>query len=420
MERIMSISRREFLAGTAAVAAAASPAFARVRPAAAESLPRLGAETRALFPWSTHETFLNSAAYHPISIMSMRAMEEYLGYRLNGAPADLDDVGASGRGTGGAKQDEVKALFGRLINARPTEIAFVQSTSDGESIVVSGMALTDAKGSNVVIDELHYGSAVYMYQRLEKEHGLELRIVKPRDGAIDIRDIEKAVDKKTKLVSMAFVSNINGYVHDVKAISDVAHANGAYVYADVIQAAGCVPIDVKAIGLDMCACSSYKWLMGERGFGFLYIREDLQGSLVKSTRYGHRQVAQHNPAEKSWTLEPGGAQYETGNVSNVAVAGVHESLKYILGVGVPNIRTHVRPLTERLQKEMPALGFPPLTPRGNESPIVVFLVKDGARVSERLRQAKVAVTVGGGRIRIAPTVFNTNEDIDKLLGALAS
>jgi selenocysteine lyase/cysteine desulfurase len=69
---------------------------------------------------------------------------------------------------------------------------------------------------------------------------------------------------------------------------------------------------------------------------------------------------------------------------------------------------------------MPALGFPPLTPRGNESPIVVFLVKDGARVSERLRQAKVAVTVGGGRIRIAPTVFNTNEDIDKLLGALAS
>ncbi len=73
--------------------------------------------------------------------------------------------------------------------------------------------------------------------------------------------MERVVDSNTRLVSMALISNVNGYLHDVKAISDLAHTHGAYVYADVIQAAGNTPIDVKAIGLDLCACSSYKWLM---------------------------------------------------------------------------------------------------------------------------------------------------------------
>lgn len=241
-------------------------------------------------------------------------------------------------------------------------------------------------GGNVVIDELHYGPAVYMYQRLEKEHRLEVRIVKPRDWAIDLKDMERAIDNRTKLISIALVSNINGYAHDVKAISDLAHRHGALVYVYVIQAAGTIPIDVKAIGLDMCACSSYTWLMGERGFGFLYVREDLQGTVVKPTRYGHRQISSSDAAKKTWTLEPGCAQYETGNVSNVAAAGVRESLKYILGVGVANIRAHVRPLTDRLQKELPARGYVSITLAATRAP--------SSRSSSRTRREPQSACVG--------------------------
>ena len=406
----MDLNRREFLTTAAVVGTIlrASP------PAAAAS--GFGEAARADFPWSTRETFLNCAAYHPIGMHSARAMREYIDYRLDGPPPELTDIGASGRGTGGEKQAAVKELYGRLINARPTEIAFVQSTSDGESVIVAGLDLIHG-GGNVVIDDLHYGSAVYTYKRLEQEHGLEVRVVKHRDWTIDIRDMEAAVDAKTRLVSMALVSNINGYLHDVKAISALAHAHGAYVYADVIQAAGAVPLDVKAMGLDFCACSSYKWLMGERGFGFLYVREDLQ-DVVKPMRYGHRQVSSFNVETSIWKPEPGAARYETGNVSNVAVAGVHESLRYILGLGVPNIRAHVRPLTDRLQRELPAMGYPSITPPANDTPIVVFRLKDSAKTAESLKKANVAATVGEGRIRISPSVFNTQADIDRLLGAI--
>lgn len=418
----MSVNRRDFLAGAAAVAAslhtAASTASAFPQPLPdGASLP---ATVRGDFPWASREVYLNSAAYHPISIHSARAMEEYIGYRLSGPPLGLDDVGATGRGTGGPKQAAVKELFGRLINAKPTEVAFVQSTSDGESVVVAGMDLA-GRGGNVVVDDLHYGSAIYMYRRLEQESGLEVRLVKSQDGVVDVADMERVVDDNTRLVSMALVSNVNGYLHDVKAISDLAHAHGAYVYADVIQAAGNTPIDVKAIGLDLCACSSYKWLMGSRGFGFLYVREDLQGEVVKTTRYGHRQVTRFDMEANSWELEPGAARYETGNVSNVGAACVYESLRYILNLGVENIRNHVRPLTDRLQQELPAMGYASLTPAGNESPIVVFRVTDPAKTAADLRRAGIATTViqQGARIRIAPTVFNTDHDIDRLLDAMA-
>lgn len=67
-------------------------------------------------------------------------------------------------------------------------------------------------------------------------------------------------------------------MEDAKRLSDLAHAHGAYLYADIIQAAGSVPVDVKALGIDFAACSNYKWLQGARGAGFLYVREDLQGA----------------------------------------------------------------------------------------------------------------------------------------------
>jgi selenocysteine lyase/cysteine desulfurase len=368
--------------------------------------------SRDEFPWASTETFINSAAYHPISVATARAMEDYIAYRRQGPGPGRADVG-------GARQDEVKAMFGRLIGAKASEIAFVQSTSDGENVVIAGMDLLRS-GGNVVIDDLHYNSSIYIYRMLEAQ-GLDVRVVKQKDWTIDIRDVERAVDRRTKLVSMALVSNVNGYLHDVKAVSRIAHAHGAYVYADIIQAAGAVPVDVAAMGIDMCACSTYKWLMGDRGLGFLYVREDLQGSVVRFTRFGHRQYSAFNRAELSWTARGGAYRYETGNIPNVVVAGMHEALRYILEVGVARIRDHARPLTDRLQRELPAMGYRSITPRGTDTPIATFLLPDPGDVRKRLDRAGVAVTVldQTRQMRVSPSVFNTGADVGRLIEALA-
>ncbi len=407
----MSLGRREFIAGAGAFAA-----FGRsARSVFAEQAMRPGAvfpaSVRADFPIVANETYLNSAAMHPLGTFAARAVERGVAYRLHGPGEGREDFGA-------AKQEDLKKRYGQLINATANEIAFTANTSDGENIVVMGLDLP-RKGGNIVIDELHFTTSLYMYKELEKK-GVELRIVKHRNWAIDVNDMDKAIDRNTRLVSLALVSNVNGYMHDAKAVAGLAHARGAYVFADIIQAVGAVPMDVKALGIDFASAGTYKWLMGERGLGFLYVREDLQGTVLPTTRYGHRQVSNFNRAALTWEPLPGAARYETGGIPVLLAACVSEGINYVQKLGLDKIRTHARQLTDRLQNELPPLGYKALTPRGTETPILAFELKSADATSKALRDARVTGTVisNESRLRLSVSVFNTHDDIDRVVAVL--
>jgi selenocysteine lyase/cysteine desulfurase len=403
------INRREFLIGAGAVAAAAHPAVAALQTARTGGV--LPATVRADFPSASVETYLNSAAIHPLGTFAVNAMEQAIAFRLRGPGPGRADFGND-------KQNDLKARFGKLINAKPAEIAFVSSTSDGENIVALGLDLPRRKG-NVVIDELHFTSSLYLFKELEKK-GVELRIIKHRDWAIDVKDMDRAIDKNTRLVSMAMVSNVNGFMHDVKAVSEIAHARGAHVFADLIQAVGAVPVDVRALGIDFASAGTYKWLMGERGFGFLYVREEHQGTVLPTTRYGHRQVTNFNRAQLTWEPQPGAAMYESGGIPVLLAAAVSAGIDYVTAIGIEKIRAHARQLTDRLQAELPPLGYKPVTPAGTQTPIVAFELKDAAATQQALRSTRIAGTIIGNesRLRLSVSVFNNHDDVDRVVAAL--
>lgn len=428
-----TIGRRQFLAGAGAIAAALpSTTFANGvgggSTASTEVLafwhgaqPRptgiFPASVRADFPSVARETYLNSAAIHPVGTFAADAVKQLVDFRLYGPGEGRSDFGA-------AKQDELKKKFGALINASASEIAYTANTTDGENIVFMGLfagASKDAplRAGNIVIDELHFTSSLYMYKELEKK-GLELRIVKHKHWAIDPEDMAKAIDKNTRLVSMALVSNVNGFMHDAKAVSAIAHARGALVFADIIQAVGAVPLDVKALGIDFASAGTYKWLMGERGLGFLYVREDLQGTVLPTTRYGHQQLSNFNRAQLSWEPRPGAARYETGGIPVMLAAMVNAGIDYVNKLGLPNIRAHAKQLTDRLQKELPPLGYKALTPMETETPTVAFELKDAAAATKLLQAGHLVGTViaNENRLRLAVSVFNTHEDIDRAVAVL--
>jgi selenocysteine lyase/cysteine desulfurase len=409
MQSAMTMHRRDFLLGAGALAVSARSVFAGLQTARPASV--FPPSVRADFPLVATETYLNSAALHPLGTFAARAMERTTAYRLHGPGEGRADFGVS-------DQNDLKKRYGQLINATANEIAFIANTSDGENIVVMGMDLAKQRG-NVVIDELHFTTSLYMYKELEKK-GVELRIVKHRNWAIDVNDMDKAIDRNTRLVSLALVSNVNGYMHDCKAVSSIAHARGAHVYADIIQAVGAVPVDVKALGIDFASAGTYKWLMGERGFGFLYVREDLQGTVLPTTRYGHRQVSNFNRADLTWEPLPGAAKYETGGIPVVLAACVSEGINYVNSLGLGKIRAHARQLTDRLQNELPPLGLKPLTPRGTETPIVAYELKDAAAAAKMLQAGKVVGTIvaNENRLRLSVSVFNTHDDIDRVVDVL--
>ncbi len=414
----MDISRRSLLHGVGSVALASLAKRDWLAGADPAVTPALG--SKAHFPVPEGTTYLNNAGWHPMSVQTMAAVQRYLDRRVN----HITDMPSGGD----VVKADVKETFASLINARASEISFIQSTMMGENLVVSGLGLPQS-GGNVVTDALHFDGSMYLYGSL-KAQGLDVRIVKPRDWRIDVHDIEKAVDKKTKLIALSHVSFYNGFQHDLKAVCDLAHAHGAYVYADIIQSAGAVPIDVRASGVDFAACSSFKWLMGDFGLGFLYVREDLLDRVIKRSQYGYEQtgdiVAHLLPADPpshdsyTWDVLPGaGAHFQVGTMSYAALAALQQSLHHIKELGIANIQAHRQPLLKRLHQEMPKLGYVSMTPPESTSPIVSFAMKNPADVAARMKKARITIGDSLNRLRVSPSIYNEQADLDRLFEALS-
>jgi len=371
---------------------------------------------KARFP--ADGVYLDAAYTHPMSTATKNAYVEYLQHRV---------VNDSRIGPGNNARDLAVRLYAKLINAEPNEIAVVPSTMEGENLIVASLGLHQSAG--VVTDALHYDGSLVLYGELAKR-GMPLKVVAPRGGGIDLADVEAAISKDTRLVAVSLVSSTTGFQYDLKALCDLVHSKGALVYADIIQAGGAVPVDVKASGVDFCSCGCYKWLMGDFGAAFLYVRPDRLAEL-KRVQIGWRQVRHQvthvfpfdepGSALGEWTLGADtAAKFEVSTPAWGSLACVAESLAYIQSIGVDAIVRHREPLIERLRKALPERGFTPLTPAGSSGPILVFSYKGAAaRFGKALRDANIHVSIYENRIRISPSVYNDMEDIEKLIGALS-
>jgi hypothetical protein len=203
----MDVSRRSLIIA----AGVASLQSATISPLdAAKTTPGLPAKSE--FPVVKAETCLNNARWHPISIGATQAVQEYLEYKASGGGRDPD--------FGGELQKRAKTEFAKLIHARPSELSFVPSTTVGENLVAAALDLPRS-GGNVVTDALHFEGSLYQYGELAKQ-GLDLRIVRPREWRIELADLDKVIDSKTKLVALSLVSMINWFQHDLKAVCDLA------------------------------------------------------------------------------------------------------------------------------------------------------------------------------------------------------
>ena len=371
------------------------------------------------FPRARTMAYFDNASSHPISVQAAAALHRYVEWVTH-------DVGEPWWPAWAQPRDEAKTLFADLINADHDEIAYGRSTVESESNILNGLS-DHLAGGNVVTSDLTFNPCLGNY-KIRERAGLDLRVVKNRNWEHDLGDFERAVDGNTRLISVALVSNVNGLLADVTALSKLAHANGAYLYADIMQAAGGVPIDVKAMGIDFAACSTFKWLMGVKGFGFLYVRSDLQGSVLKPSQAIGGVGFNYSPwveegdpdaEEISFSPSTGAGSYEISYPSYEGVVCSKESLKYIHRLGVDNIRSHARELTDRLQEELPKKGYTGITPIGNESPILSFLTPDPDTAMANCRKAGVHIAMRfGNKMRLSPSVYNNHDDIDRLLEAL--
>jgi selenocysteine lyase/cysteine desulfurase len=426
----VDITRRELLAGLGGVAASAAirpiPAHAAVpTPDVIPPLP-VGTATfprKQDFQIADGYTYLNGAFTHPMPIAAANAFRAVIDRRSRvGFPPA---AGAAPQ----QRAPDARASFAQLINAKANEIGWIQNTSTGENLVVEALGLDRPFDGNIVTDELHFEGALIHLLELRKQ-GADIRIARQKDGRVDFKDIERLVDRKTKLVEVSFVAMYNGFQHDLKPICDLAHAHGAYVYADIIQGAGAVPLDVRATGVDFAASATYKWLMGDFGLAFFFVREELLGTVFKRRHWSYNSAPDadmhYSPFDpefpKPVTYTPGtdaASHVQLGTTASAIAAALAVSVPYIRGLGVENIQSHRVPLIRKLQQELPRLGFTPQTPIDSTSPVVTFAMKDTSAIARKLDAARVNVRVAPHWMRLSPSVYNDMADVDRLLEALA-
>ncbi|WP_334037729.1 aminotransferase class V-fold PLP-dependent enzyme [Burkholderia gladioli] len=339
----MTLSRRQLLKGLAL-----APALSLTWPDVAASQRRdslVPDDLAGDFEVVRQETCLNNARWHPMSRGARAQVDAYMAYTERGVwqPSDLIDH----------LQTSVRQSFARLINADVREIAYVNSTTAGETMLVASLGLP-AKGGNIVTDALHFEGSLYMYGALQKQ-GVDVRCVRPTpDWRIDLDDMARVIDHDTRLVAVSLVSFVNGFRHDVKALCELAHARGAVVYVDAVQAVGAIPVDVRALGVDALGSASYKWLMGDFGLGFLYVNQRLIPRLRRVV-YGYRQLDSFDyhvfpgdppgPYPSSWSQHEDTAGYfEIGTYANATLAALSYSLPQILNLGPHRIQRHAQRL----------------------------------------------------------------------------
>jgi selenocysteine lyase/cysteine desulfurase len=424
----MNLNRRDLLVGFGGLAASAGSAASRAaapQGEVAQTEAPAGFPRKADFTIEEGYTYINAAYTHPIPKVSLEAVRQAADRRAT--------LRSGSRRESESQRPDPKALFAELIGAKASEIAYVPSTSAGENLVVQSLGLHQRFDGNVVSDGLHFEGALMHLLELKKR-GLDVRIVKPTaDFRIDMKDLEKAVDRHTRLIEVSSVAMYNGFQHDLKAVADLAHAHGAYVYADIIHSAGAGPFDIRASGVDFAACSSFKWLMGDFGMGFLYAREEVLDKLERPVigyyeaddleafyppnlpGGDYQPVAYKFDRDTHSLFEPG----TLGGGTNVAL--IAASLNYIKTLGLANIQAHRAPLLRKLQQEVPRFGFTAVTPAESTGGNVTFAKKGvyETDLPKRLASMKINIRFSRHWIRLSPSVYNDMSDVDRFLEALS-
>ena len=412
------MERREFFATGIRGALGSRAVLGRPRLSSPNALNQ--DHVRASFPKLARETFINAAAGTPLGTFAERGLQRYIEFQRLG--------GADGRGEYvGEMRSNIRTLFAQLIGARESEIALVHCTKAGEQVVLDGLEPM-RHGKNVVTNDMHFSGSLHNLIGL-KRAGMDVRIVEGENWDIPLESMEAAIDDHTALVAVTLVSNINGRIEPVRELAEIAHAHGAYLYADVIQAAGIVPFNVRDLGIDFAACNGYKWLYGVHGSGFLFVREELQGSALPDRLFpGHVQynyapwIDEPEPQQDAFVYHArkDASRYEPGHVSYLGYCSVYEGLKFINRIGLRAAFEHSMRLSRRLKERLDPDRYECISPHWDRCPIVTFISREGATLERRLRAANLVITLAGNRVRVSPAVYNHDDDIDLLVEVLSA
>ncbi|HXU31716.1 MAG TPA: aminotransferase class V-fold PLP-dependent enzyme [Thermoanaerobaculia bacterium] len=326
-----------------------------------------------------------------------------------------------------AEVERVRALAARLIGATdPHEVAFVENTSVGLSAVAEGIDWRP--GDNMVGAEGEFPSNAYPWMNVAARAGneVEYRLAPERDGRIEPEDLLARIDGRTRLLALSWVQYATGFRSDLARLGAACRERGALFVVDAIQGLGALAVDVEALGIDVLAAATHKWLLGPEGIGLLYVSDRVIDRL-RPTRAGWRSTrTPYDWSRLDLTFAEGAKRFECGTLNVYGLAGLGGSLEILLEAGPEAIERRVLALAERTAAGFEAAGLTLAAPRdgafrGETSGIVAGAhpTRTPEELAEALAGRGVVVSARAGRLRAAPHFYNSEAEIDRFVAILA-
>lgn len=349
----------------------------------------------------------------------------------------MQSMGNCARGTHEEALDAARTVYDARVRLaslfgcpRVDHVAFTANSTEALNMAINGLI---DPGDHVISTDLEHNSVLRPLYRLEAEHGAELSFV-PADklGNVDYADFERLMKPNTRAVVCTNASNLTGTVLDIERIAKTAHSHGALVIVDASQTAGCWPIDMKKMGIDVLCFTGHKGLMGPQGTGGICVKEGIEIRPFKVGGSGVQSYSRTHPAEYPTRLE-------AGTLNGHGIAGLGAAAKFISETGVENIHAKERSLMLRFYEGVKNIdgvtvygdftkdktAIVALNIRDYESGEVSYELSEsygiatrpGAHCAPRMHKALGTAEVGA--VRFSFSFYNTEEEIDEAVRAVA-
>jgi selenocysteine lyase/cysteine desulfurase len=363
-------------------------------------------EVRSRFRIFHRKIYLNSCSQGALSDAVQAGLEDYIAsWHEQGSPWE----------TWVDHYEAARTAFAQFINASPDEVAIVTSASAGINSIAS--ALSFRERNKVVMGEFEFPTMGHVWLA-QRARGADVQFVGAEGNRIPSVNYEKMIDHNTLMVPLTHVCFKNGFRSHVGAITQMAHQAGALVMLDDYQDCGTRPVDVKTMDLDFYVTGTLKYLLGPPGLAFMYVRKDLISKLVPSITGW---FAQSNPFAfdpQHIDLSPTARRFESGSPSVPNVYAAMPGFQMLQEIGMENVATHIRTLTQSLLNSALDMGIRVKTPSDSAGPLVVLQSSDANLLVQKLAESDIIASSRHDGLRLAFHVYNTLDDVNAVMEVL--
>ena len=326
-----------------------------------------------------------------------------------------------------AEAEIVRAKFGQLVNGAQSQVAIIPSASYGLQSAI--LNIPPGSGTHAITVSEEFPSDYYTLKSWCTRHGKDLVVIpptgsSPEKGKIWNEQLLEAINQDTAAVVISSLHWTNGTLFDLQKIGERCKEVGALFIVDGTQSVGAMPIDVDAFQIDALVCAAYKWLLGPYSIGLAWYSPVFNHGAPIEESWLNRTNAENFAGLTNYAddYKPGAARYQVGEYSNFALLPmVHAALDQIAVWGVDNLQQYCRQLTAPLVDFLIKTGFGIEAESYRAGHLFGFSLPtsvDRSNLLETLQQNNIFVSLRSSSIRVSPHVYNTEKDIQALIGVL--